>query len=43
MNGGRIVEQDAVDAVFAAPRAEYTRTLLADTPSIQAALADGGR
>ena len=46
MTDGRIVETGAVAEVFEAPRAEYTRKLLANTPSIEAALgrpADAGR
>jgi len=35
MTGGRIVETGAVADVFAAPRAQYTRELLANTPSIE--------
>ncbi|GIG26349.1 dipeptide ABC transporter ATP-binding protein [Cellulomonas denverensis] len=32
MHQGRVVEQGDADAVFAAPRADYTRTLLASAP-----------
>ncbi len=39
MNEGRIVERGLVDAVLDAPKAEYTRKLLSDTPSLEAALA----
>lgn len=38
MTGGRIVETGATIAVFETPNAEYTRQLLANTPSIEAAL-----
>jgi peptide/nickel transport system ATP-binding protein len=38
MTGGRIVETGATTGVFEAPSAEYTRQLLANTPSIEAAL-----
>ena len=38
MNQGRIVEQGPVDAILTAPSAEYTRELLANTPSIEVAL-----
>jgi len=38
MTGGRIVETGAVTGVFDSPAAEYTRQLLANTPSIEAAL-----
>jgi ABC-type glutathione transport system ATPase component len=38
MTGGRIVETGAVSDVFEAPSADYTRQLLANTPSIEAAL-----
>jgi peptide/nickel transport system ATP-binding protein len=33
MNDGRIVEYGAVDAVLDDPQADYTRKLLADTPT----------
>ena len=33
MHRGRVVEQGDADEVFAAPRAEYTRTLLASAPT----------
>jgi peptide/nickel transport system ATP-binding protein len=39
---GRIVERGLVDHVLDRPRAEYTRKLLADTPSLEAALAAAG-
>ncbi len=42
MTEGRIVEHGTVAEVFAAPKALYTRTLLANTPSIEAALAVTG-
>jgi peptide/nickel transport system ATP-binding protein len=38
MNEGRIVEQGTVDTILTAPTAEYTRELLANTPSIEVAL-----
>jgi peptide/nickel transport system ATP-binding protein len=38
MTEGRIVEAGEIADVFTAPRAEYTRKLLANTPSIEAAL-----
>jgi peptide/nickel transport system ATP-binding protein len=38
MNEGRIVEEGSVDAILTAPTAEYTRQLLANTPSIEVAL-----
>jgi peptide/nickel transport system ATP-binding protein len=38
MNEGRIVEQGTVNEIFTAPKAEYTRQLLANTPSIEVAL-----
>jgi peptide/nickel transport system ATP-binding protein len=38
MNQGRIVEQGSVDAILTAPSADYTRELLANTPSIEVAL-----
>ena len=39
MNEGRIVERGRVDGVLDAPQAEYTKKLLSDTPSLEAALA----
>jgi peptide/nickel transport system ATP-binding protein len=38
MNEGRIVEEGSVDAILTAPTADYTRQLLANTPSIEVAL-----
>jgi peptide/nickel transport system ATP-binding protein len=38
MNEGRIVEEGSVDAILTAPSANYTRELLANTPSIEVAL-----
>jgi peptide/nickel transport system ATP-binding protein len=38
MQGGRIVEQAAVDAVFAAPQHRHTATLLAALPRLDAAV-----
>jgi peptide/nickel transport system ATP-binding protein len=43
MNGGRIVEYGTVDQVLDAPQDEYTKSLLADTPSLEAALAAPAR
>ncbi len=42
MSEGRIVERGLVDDVLDAPQAEYTRKLLSDTPSLEAALAAAG-
>jgi peptide/nickel transport system ATP-binding protein len=39
MSDGRIVERGAVDQVIDRPQADYTKRLLADTPSVEAALA----
>ncbi len=41
MTNGRIVESGTVADVFERPSAEYTRQLLANTPSIEAALGQG--
>jgi ABC-type dipeptide/oligopeptide/nickel transport system ATPase component len=38
MTEGRIVEHGTVTTIFTAPSAEYTRKLLANTPSIEVAL-----
>jgi peptide/nickel transport system ATP-binding protein len=38
MNQGRIVEQGSVNDIFTAPGADYTKQLLANTPSIEVAL-----
>jgi peptide/nickel transport system ATP-binding protein len=38
MNDGRIVERAPVEQIFRAPQAAYTRELLANTPSIEAAV-----
>jgi len=38
MTDGRIVEQGTTEQIFTAPRADYTRKLLANTPSIEVAL-----
>jgi peptide/nickel transport system ATP-binding protein len=38
MTEGRIVEQGPLDRIFTSPSADYTRKLLADTPSIEIAL-----
>jgi peptide/nickel transport system ATP-binding protein len=42
MSEGRIVERGLVDDVLDAPQAAYTRKLLSDTPSLEAALAAAG-
>jgi peptide/nickel transport system ATP-binding protein len=42
MSGGRIVESGKVDDVLDSPQDAYTRALLADTPSMEAALAAAG-
>jgi peptide/nickel transport system ATP-binding protein len=42
MSDGRIVERGASDSVLSAPKAEYTKKLLADTPSLEAAMAASG-
>ncbi len=39
MSEGRIVERGLVDRVLDAPKAEYTKKLLSDTPSLEAAMA----
>jgi oligopeptide/dipeptide ABC transporter ATP-binding protein len=39
MTGGRIVEHGSADRVLSAPKAEYTRVLVSNTPSIEAVLA----
>jgi peptide/nickel transport system ATP-binding protein len=41
MSAGRIVEHGKVDDVLDSPKEPYTRSLLADTPSLEAALAAG--
>jgi peptide/nickel transport system ATP-binding protein len=38
MHKGRIVEQGSVNDIFTAPAADYTKQLLANTPSIEVAL-----
>ncbi len=38
MTEGHIVEHGSVTSIFTAPSAEYTRKLLANTPSIEVAL-----
>jgi peptide/nickel transport system ATP-binding protein len=38
MTDGRIVEHGTTEQIFTAPTAEYTRKLLANTPSIEVAL-----
>ena len=38
MTDGRIVEQGPLERIFTSPGADYTRKLLADTPSIEIAL-----
>ena len=42
MSEGRIVEYGGVDEVLDSPQAPYTRKLLADTPSLETALAVAG-
>ena len=39
MSAGRIVESAAVESIFLSPKADYTRELLANTPSLDAAAA----
>jgi peptide/nickel transport system ATP-binding protein len=41
MNRGRIVEAGKVEQVLDAPQDDYTKSLLADTPSLEAAVAAG--
>jgi peptide/nickel transport system ATP-binding protein len=41
MNGGHIVEFGKVEDVLASPQDDYTKALLADTPSMELALAAG--
>jgi len=43
MSAGRIVEYGNVDEVLDSPQDAYTKALLADTPSMETALAAGGR
>jgi ABC-type dipeptide/oligopeptide/nickel transport system ATPase component len=43
MSGGRIVEYGKVDDVLDSPQEAYTKALLADTPSMETALAAAGR
>jgi ABC-type dipeptide/oligopeptide/nickel transport system ATPase component len=38
VTGGRLVEYGACEQIFTNPGAEYTRKLLANTPSIEVAL-----
>ena len=42
MSEGRIVERGLVEHVLDSPSAEYTRKLLSDTPSLEAAMAAAG-
>jgi peptide/nickel transport system ATP-binding protein len=42
MSEGRIVERGAVDDVLDQPQASYTKRLLSDTPSLEAAMAASG-
>ena len=42
MNEGRIVERGLVDSVLDDPKADYTKRLLSDTPSLEAAVAAAG-
>ena len=39
MNKGRIVELGPVDSVLLSPHDDYTKALLADTPSLEAVTA----
>ena len=41
LNGGRIVERGKVEDVLRSPQDSYTKALLADTPSMELALAAG--
>jgi peptide/nickel transport system ATP-binding protein len=43
MSAGKIVESGKVDAVLDSPQDAYTKALLADTPSMETALAAAGR
>jgi len=43
MSGGRIVESGKVDDVLDSPQQDYTKALLADTPSMETALAAADR
>jgi peptide/nickel transport system ATP-binding protein len=43
MSAGRIVESGKVDNVLDAPKQDYTKALLADTPSMETALAAAER
>ena len=43
MTEGRVVETGRISEVFEAPKADYTRQLLANTPTIEAALGRNGR
>jgi peptide/nickel transport system ATP-binding protein len=42
MSDGRIVELGSVESVLDSPQADYTKRLLADTPSLETALAAAG-
>jgi peptide/nickel transport system ATP-binding protein len=42
MSEGRIVERGLVDHVLDRPQADYTKKLLSDTPSLEAAMAASG-
>jgi peptide/nickel transport system ATP-binding protein len=42
MSAGRIIEYGKVEDVLASPQDDYTKALLADTPSMELALAAGG-
>jgi peptide/nickel transport system ATP-binding protein len=42
MSAGRIIERGTVDTVLGSPQADYTKKLLSDTPSLEAALAAAG-
>jgi peptide/nickel transport system ATP-binding protein len=43
MSGGRIVESGKVDDILDSPQQDYTKALLADTPSMETALAAAER
>jgi peptide/nickel transport system ATP-binding protein len=43
MSAGKIVESGKVDAVLDSPQDAYTKALLADTPSMETALAAAGQ
>ena len=43
MSAGRIVESGKVDNILDSPQQDYTKALLADTPSMETALAAAER